>query len=308
MSKKIVHYDHIPVEERRHHYSIIYADVPMKYDNQVDKAHGGVSYTAMDTEELCRLPVKEIANPKGCLLFMWCFMPKIPQIIQIMEAWGFTYVTCVFVWVKTNRKNQDTLFSGCGYYSRSNAELCLLGRMGKAPTLLDRTIKQIVMSPMIGHSIKPQEVRRRINQMYGDKIPKIELFARVVGPNDPSGREETKHIGNFHFHGDNDFGDDSNKAKRIGDPKSKVKYNEIDTNGYNTDSDYSDYSDNSNSTRSRSKSRSRSRSVGTNSDSDENDYSSDGENTLLSSHFGQYQRKNSSKKSRNNNRRRNNNY
>src|SRR5665647_1818863 len=193
MSKKLIHYDHLPVKERKHHYSIIYADVPLKYDNVVDKAHGGPAYSLLTTEQICALDVKSLANPKGCLLFMWCFMPKIPQILEIMNAWGFKYVTAVTVWVKMNRKNTDTLFSGCGQYSRSNCEMVLLGRMGKAPPLLDRTIHQIIMSPMIGHSIKPQEVRQRINQMYGTKIPKIELFARIVEPGDKSGRELTQY-------------------------------------------------------------------------------------------------------------------
>ena len=111
MSKKLIHYDHLPVKERKHHYSIIYADVPLKYDNVVDKAHGGPAYSLLTTQQICALDVKSLANPKGCLLFMWCFMPKIPQILEIMNAWGFKYVSCVFMWLKMNRKSTDTYFS-----------------------------------------------------------------------------------------------------------------------------------------------------------------------------------------------------
>lgn len=43
-----------------------------------------------------------------------------------MEAWGFEYKTCAFVWIKKNRKS-DTNFWGMGAYTRANAEICLLG-------------------------------------------------------------------------------------------------------------------------------------------------------------------------------------
>ena len=43
-----------------------------------------------------------------------------------MEAWGFTYKTAAFVWVKKNRK-QGGNFMGLGAYTRANAEVCLLG-------------------------------------------------------------------------------------------------------------------------------------------------------------------------------------
>ena len=41
-------------------------------------------------------------------------------------AWGFTYKTAAFVWVKKNRK-QGGNFMGLGAYTRANAEVCLLG-------------------------------------------------------------------------------------------------------------------------------------------------------------------------------------
>ena len=53
-----------------------------------------------------------------------------------MEAWGFTYKTAAFVWVKKNRK-QGGNFMGLGAYTRANAEVCLLG-VTSAPTMSTR--------------------------------------------------------------------------------------------------------------------------------------------------------------------------
>lgn len=57
---------------------------------------------------------------------MWATFPNIGEAIKVMEAWGFTYKTAAFVWVKKNRKNGGN-FWGMGAYTRANAEVCLLG-------------------------------------------------------------------------------------------------------------------------------------------------------------------------------------
>lgn len=96
-----------------------------------------------------------------------------------MEAWGFTYKTAAFVWVKTYAKSGKP-FWGMGQYTRANAEVCLLGispdfRAGTQ--IKSHRVHQIVTAPFEGHSKKPDEVRRRIVELLGD-VPRIELFAR----------------------------------------------------------------------------------------------------------------------------------
>ena len=154
--------------------------------------------------------------------------------------------------------------------------MVLLGRMGKAPPILDRTIHQVVKSPMIGHSIKPQEIRRLINKMYGTKIPKIELFARIIEPGDKSGRELTKYAEGWHFHGDNDYGDEkvSRKMSRRNSNSSKASNqsddtdeeeskNQTDTDNEEVDSD-SELSRSSFGTKGRSRRRNSTSSTGEN--------------------------------------------
>lgn len=101
----------------------------------------------------------------------------LPDAFRVMAAWGFSYKTAAFVWVKTN-KLADTDFFGMGNWTRANAEVCLLGVKGK-PKRISAAIRQVVRRPIMGHSEKPPEVRERIVELMGD-LPRIELFARQV--------------------------------------------------------------------------------------------------------------------------------
>lgn len=92
-----------------------------------------------------------------------------------MQEWGFIYKTCGFTWIKKNRKS-DSLFWGLGYWTRANAELCLIGTKGN-PKRVSKSVHQVIMSPIREHSRKPDEARKRIVELMGD-IPRIELFAR----------------------------------------------------------------------------------------------------------------------------------
>lgn len=64
-----------------------------------------------------------------------------------------------------------------GYYTRANTEICLLATKGKPLSRLSKSVHQVVISKVREHSRKPDEVRNRIVDLFGD-IPRIELFAR----------------------------------------------------------------------------------------------------------------------------------
>ena len=46
----------------------------------------------MSIDELCALPVKRLAE-KDCLLFLWATFPQLPEALQLIKAWGFTFKT-----------------------------------------------------------------------------------------------------------------------------------------------------------------------------------------------------------------------
>ena len=128
----------------------------------------------MSIDELCALPVETLAE-KDCLLFLWATFPQLPEALRLIRAWGFTFKTVAFVWLKLNKKS-PTWFYGLGYWTRGNAEICLLAKRGK-PKRRSAGVHQFIISPVEEHSKKPEEARRRIVELMGD-LPRIELFAR----------------------------------------------------------------------------------------------------------------------------------
>jgi len=128
----------------------------------------------MSIADICRLPVKELAAD-DCILFMWVTFPTLQEAFSVIEAWGFTYKTVAFAWVKQNRKT-SSLFWGMGHWTRANVELCLLATKG-APKRKSASVHQVIISPVEEHSKKPDIVRDRIIELAGD-LPRIELFAR----------------------------------------------------------------------------------------------------------------------------------
>lgn len=158
-------------------YSIIYADPPWAYRTYSKKGQGRSAeshYPTMCIDDIKALPVNELAA-KDCALFMWATFPCLREAFEVIDAWGFSYKTVAFVWVKQNRKNDD-LFTGMGYWTRANAEICILATKGH-PKRVDAGVRQVILSHIEEHSKKPNEVRERIVQLMGD-IPRIELFAR----------------------------------------------------------------------------------------------------------------------------------
>lgn len=160
-------------------YNIIYADPPWKYNSRANhktRFRGGACghYDLMTMEEIKSLPIPEIAD-NNCALFMWCTFPYLKDQIKLFKHWGFKYKTVGFTWIKLNSLNKKPFF-GVGYYTKSNAEVCLLGIKGKM-TPIDNSISSVILAERREHSKKPDEVRNKIVKLFGD-LPKIELFAR----------------------------------------------------------------------------------------------------------------------------------
>lgn len=131
-------------------------------------------YSTMSLDDIKALPVGELAD-KDCALFMWITFPLLREAWNVIESWGFTYKSVAFVWVKQNKKT-PSLFWGMGYWTRANAELCIIATKG-SPKRQSKSVHQVIMSPIEQHSKKPDITRDRIVELMGD-VPRIELFAR----------------------------------------------------------------------------------------------------------------------------------
>ena len=113
----------------------------------------------MSLEELKQLPVSDLAA-KDCVLFLWATFPQLREALELIEAWGFKYKTVAFVWLKKN-KVADSWFYGLGFWTRGNAEICLLATKGK-PKRQSPAVHQFIISPIEAHSKKPDEARNKI--------------------------------------------------------------------------------------------------------------------------------------------------
>ena len=159
-------------------YNIIYADPPWTFRTYsakgAEKKSAKQHYALMSLNEIKTMPVEDIAAD-DCVLFLWATMPNLQEAFEVIRAWGFEYKTCAFTWVKRN-KVSDSWFWGLGYWTRSNAELCLLATKGN-PKRISCSVHSVCDARVMEHSRKPSEIRDRIVQLCGD-LPRIELFAR----------------------------------------------------------------------------------------------------------------------------------
>ena len=135
----------------------------------------------MSLDALKALPIARLAAP-DCALFMWGVRAQTPEALELIKAYGFEFKTDGFVWVKTTKNAKlitlsgEGLHWGMGEYTRSNTEVCWLATRGN-PQRMARDIHQIIIAPVGEHSAKPEEARRRIEQLYLG--PYLELFART---------------------------------------------------------------------------------------------------------------------------------
>jgi len=158
-------------------YNIIYADCPWTFKTYSDKGKGRSPekhYPCLTLEQIKQLPVHSI-SADDCALFLWATGPHLEHAFEVINEWGFIYKSLAFVWCKLNKKGYGT-FMGTGYWTRANAEICLLATKGN-PKRISASVHQIVNTPVQEHSKKPECVRDRIVKLMGD-LPRIELFAR----------------------------------------------------------------------------------------------------------------------------------
>ena len=123
-------------------YKIIYADPPYyfkSYSKKGESRSASNHYDCMQINDIYNLPVSSISDD-DCCLFLWVTTPFLEQGFEIIKRWGFQYKTIAFTWVKTNK--QGGYFTGMGYWTRANPELCLLATKGH-PKRISKNVKEL---------------------------------------------------------------------------------------------------------------------------------------------------------------------
>lgn len=132
-----------------------------------------------DADLLALAPLVEACMAENSICLMWATSPRLDFAIELLQAWGFRYATVEFSWIKLTKDGTRPKY-GPGTYTASCPEWVLLGVKGKEMTPKAWGGRQmtpsIIMTPWLGHSVKPR-LHRLIDRMYpGGR--KMEMFAR----------------------------------------------------------------------------------------------------------------------------------
>ena len=157
----------LPVEKRK--YRIIYADPPWPYETiQIDYGSSIVDhYPTMSLDDIKQLPIRDLAL-EDAVLFMWGIVPKLPEALEVIKAWGFTYKTH-FVW--------DKVKHNMGHYSSVRHEMLFVCTRGRGTPDVQKLFDSVYVEERTQHSRKPDYFRTMIDTLYPIG-PRIELFAR----------------------------------------------------------------------------------------------------------------------------------
>jgi len=150
-------------------YRIIYADPPWKYGNAMPEyvTEPQDYYSLMSTDDICKMPVKDITE-QNAVLFMWTTSPHLPEALDVVKAWGFTYKT-TFIW--------DKIKHNMGHYNSVRHEILLVCTKGACTPDVKKLFDSVQSIERTEHSKKPEQFREIIETLYtfGNRI---ELFAR----------------------------------------------------------------------------------------------------------------------------------
>lgn len=183
-------------------FGLIMADPPWSYEMRSEKGYAKApeaQYRTMDLAAIKALPVEALAAP-DCLLWLWAVNPQLPQALELIAAWGFTFKTAG-TWLKRSKHGKVSF--GTGYILRSANEPFLIATRGAPKTT--RGTRSAVVSGKITelydmlaedtgdlwprvcitldavareHSRKPDEAFRACEELMPE-ARKLELFSRT---------------------------------------------------------------------------------------------------------------------------------
>jgi N6-adenosine-specific RNA methylase IME4 len=152
-------------------YGVILMDPPWQYDfSQVYDWGVDAQYNTLTQDDLRAMPIPDLALP-DCVLFVWGTWPKLPLSIDLIQHWGFEYVTGL-PWVKLDPCG--SIQYKMGYWVRGCSEFILIARRGKVSPPRKEGFLGLI-SPNLQHSRKPDSIHEIAEALPG---PHLELFAR----------------------------------------------------------------------------------------------------------------------------------
>jgi N6-adenosine-specific RNA methylase IME4 len=179
-------------EARPFGYNLIMADPPWLYELRSEKGEGKApqsQYQCMSLDAIKALPVGHLAA-QDCLLWLWATNPMLPEAIEVLKAWGFTYKTAGH-WAKRTKNGKQAF--GTGYILRCAGEPFIIGTIGNPVTA--RNVRSVIDGIVREHSRKPDEAYAEAEKLMPHAW-RMDLFSRQRRPGwDNWGNEADKFDG-----------------------------------------------------------------------------------------------------------------
>jgi N6-adenosine-specific RNA methylase IME4 len=151
-------------------FSTIMIDPPWDWGDEGDHDQLGRArpdYATMSREQLLELPLPDLSDA-DCHLYLWITNRSLPKGFELIERWGFRYVTMI-TWAKPH--------FGMGNYFRGQTEQILFAVKGSQP-LKRKDVGTLFSAPRgpNGHSSKPPEFYSLVESCSPG--PYLEMFSR----------------------------------------------------------------------------------------------------------------------------------
>jgi N6-adenosine-specific RNA methylase IME4 len=172
-------------------FQVLMADPPWSFRDKLrmstTKRGADANYETMKDEEIVALgaSILGITAPDSCCA-LWVPSSKLDIGFEVLSAWGFRLKTIV-VWVKGKMDVEFVngslawadvqLAFGMGRYFRGACEPCLFGTRGRFPVTGSKSERNVIVSPKLPHSRKPEALQDSLERMYPG-ARQLELFAR----------------------------------------------------------------------------------------------------------------------------------
>lgn len=172
----------LPTLDHAGPYNVILADPPWHfktYSSKGEKKTPQAHYETLSIDDIMAMPVAEFAA-NDAALFLWMPNYMVHLMAKVMAAWGFEFSAKAFTWCKLTRTGKRWQF-GMGYRTRQQTEGCYLALRGSLP-VASHSVREIIEAPIREHSEKPDAAYARIEELYGEGVSRLELFARQEWP------------------------------------------------------------------------------------------------------------------------------
>lgn len=170
-------------------YDLLVVDPPWDFQNYSDAGTtkgADPHYDVLPIEQIKAFRIGDLARG-DCLMLLWSTGCMLPQCLDAMRSWGFTYKSEI-IWRKVTRNAKPRM--GTGYRVRTMHEPILVGTVGNPihkpfPSVLDGIARE--------HSRKPDEFYRMIDRYAANLSFRADVFCRQSRPGWASfGNEATK--------------------------------------------------------------------------------------------------------------------